>query len=133
EEGRRGPLADELYGLLEILQRALVVPLVRVGVGESEVALGQAAPVARAAVVFECLVRVVAGDGVFVNRAVDARQRRVDVAELRVRAAALRGRAQLSVEDGDGLRVVAHVVVREAELDAHARRGLRVERARRVG
>src|SRR2546423_12757906 len=57
EEGRRGPVADKLYGLLEVLQRALVVPLVRVGVGEAEVAIGEAPPVARAAVVSSGLFR----------------------------------------------------------------------------
>ena len=124
----RGAVADELDGLLEVFERALVLPLVRVGDGEAHVALGQAAPVARAPVVFQRLVGVVAGDRVLADRAVDARQGRVDVAELRVRAAALFGRAQLGVEDGDGLRVVARVVVGQPHLHAHAGVSLGVER-----
>jgi hypothetical protein len=105
---------------------------VRVGHGEAEVALGEAAPVAGAAVEFERLVGVVAGDGVFVDRAVDAGERGVDVAEEAVGVVALSGLAQLVVEDGDGLRVVADVVVGEPELDAQAGVGRRVERAARV-
>src|SRR5205814_9868860 len=116
----------------EVFQRALVVPLVRVGVSEAEVAFGEAAPVASAAVVVERLVRVVARDGVLADRTVDAGERGVDVAELRVGAAALRGRAQLRVEYGDGLRVVARIVVGEAEARAHAGQRLGFRRARRV-
>ena len=66
-------------------------------------------------------------------RAVDARERRVDIARARVRAVLLGRRAQLGLEERDGLRVVARVVVGEAELDAHVGEGLDVETLPRVG
>src|SRR2546430_9092548 len=50
------PYTTLFRSLVEVLDRALVEALVRVGHGEAEVAFGQAAPVARAAVVFERLV-----------------------------------------------------------------------------
>jgi hypothetical protein len=117
EQVRRGVIADEFQRLPEMFEREFVVPFVNFRERDAEVGFGQTAPVARAAKVFESLLRVVARDGVLVDVAIDTRERDVDRADLRA-AAVLRRFAQRAVQDRDGLRVIARVVVGEAELDA---------------
>jgi hypothetical protein len=132
EQERRAAVADELDGLLGGGEPRLIAALKDVYEREPDVALGEPAPVARPPVVVERALGVVARDGILVDAAVDARERGVDGAALRVRP--LLGRvAQRRVEDGDGLRVVARVVVGEAEVRAEVYVGLGAQAAARLG
>ena len=71
-------------------------------------------------------LRVIARNRVLVDAAINSRQRDVDRSHLRVRAA-LRGFAQGRVEKRDGFRMVARVVIGEADLDSQPGRRLGIK------
>src|SRR5262245_7974758 len=84
QQKRSGPIADEFESLLQILEAGFVISLLDVGHADAEVRFRQATPTARLTKIFQRLLRIIAGDWIFADAAVDTRQGGVNMAQIGV-------------------------------------------------
>src|SRR5262249_17336832 len=120
EQVRGRIITDKLQRLLEGLQGRFIFTFKQLGEGDPEVSFGQSAPVSGAAIMIESALRVVAGDRVFVDAAIDTRQRKIDRSEM-WRGVTLRSFPQCGVQNSDRFGRIARVVVRKTNVNTNIR------------
>src|SRR5882672_7798709 len=108
-------ITGELQSLPEVFQRLLVQSFLDIRRGQTEIAFSQSAPIAAQAVTLQCAMRVVPGDWILADAAIDTRQRSVNSAcfSALFRQIPLRG-----FQESHGLWMIAVVVVSKSDLYA---------------